>query len=117
MSRSAQKRSTESGASSKKRCKGDLGAASLGSEDKQTVTISKREHEMLKTALLYLSQVTKQIDVLVTATSEHHTDRHRDHLESLVAAWSVGKPVDRIVEVLDNPHKSLYEVNGESVLS
>ena len=117
MSRSAHKRSTESGASSKKRCKGDLGAASLGSEDEQTVTISKREHEMGKTALLYLSQVPKQIDDLLTATSEHNTNRHRMDLESLVAAWSVGKPVDRIVEVLDNPHKSLYEVNGKSVLS
>ena len=48
---------------------------------------------------------------------EHHKKSHRTDLESLVAAWSVGKQVDRILEVLDNPYKSLYEVNGKSVLS
>ena len=105
MSRCAQKRSTKSGGSSKKRCKGDLGAASLGSEDEQTVTISKREHEMGKTALLYLSQVPMQIDNLLMATSEHNNNSHRTDLESLVAAWGVGKPVGRILEVLDNPYK------------
>ena len=117
MMRFSLNRKTKSGASSNKRCKGDLGAASLGSEDEQTVTISKREHEMGKTALLYLSQVPMQIDNLLMATSEHNNNSHRTDLESLVGAWSVGKPVDRILEVLDNPHKSLYEVNGKSIFS
>ena len=117
MLRCAQKRSTKSWASSNKCCKGDLGAASLGSEDEQTVTISQSEHEMGKTALLLLSQILIQIENLLVATSEHHEKSHRTDLESLVAAWSVGKQVDRILEVLDNPYKSLYEVNGKSVLS
>ena len=98
-------------------CKGDLGAASLGSEDEQTVTILQSEHEMGKSAMLLLSQVPMQIENLLMATSKHHEKSHRTDLESLVAAWSVGKPVDRILEVLDNPYKSLYEVNGKSVLS
>ena len=117
MLRYSQNRSTKSGASSNKRCKGDLGAASLGSEDEQTVTISQSEHEMGKMAMLLLSQVPMQIENLLMATSEHHEKRLRTDLESLVVAWSAGKPVDRILEVLDNPYKSLYEVNGESVLS
>ena len=117
MLRYSQNRSTKSGASSNKRCKGDLGAASLGSEDEQTVTISQSEHEMGKMAMLLLSQVPLQIENLLMATSEHHEKRLRTDLESLVVAWSAGKPVDRILEVLDNPYKSLYEVNGESVLS
>ena len=51
MLRCAQKRSTKSVASSNKRSKADLGVASLGSEDKQNVTISKREHELGKAAI------------------------------------------------------------------
>ena len=117
MLRCSQKRSTKSGAISNKRCKGDLGAASLRSEDEQTVTISQSEHEMGKTAMLLLSQVPMQIENLLMATSKHHEKSHRTDLEALVAAWSVGKPVDRILKVLDNPYKSLYEVNGKSVLS
>ena len=114
---SAQKRNNQSGARSNKRYKGDLGVASPGSEDEQTVTISQSEHEMGKTAMLLLSQVPMQIENLLTATSKHHEKSHRTDLEALVAAWSVGKPVDRILKVLDNPYKSLYEVNGKSVLS
>ena len=70
MLRCSQKRSTKSGAISNKRCKGDLGAASLRSEDEQTVTISQSEHEMGKTAMLLLSQVPMQIENLLMATSK-----------------------------------------------
>jgi len=114
---SAQKRCTKSEPSSNKRCKGDLGVASPASEHEHTVTISRTEYEMGKSAMMLLSQVPIQIENLLLATETHHEKSHRADLESLVAAWSVGKPVDRILEVLDNPYKSLYEVNGKSVLS
>ena len=83
MLRYSQNRSTKSGASSNKRCKGDLGAASLGSEDEQTVTISQSEHEMGKMAMLLLSQVPLQIENLLRqrlSTMRSALERTSNHL-------------------------------------